>query len=288
MVLKPNKLFDDVIIKKICSKIKLTDLQIQSAKEWISMLEKNQLKKEKESQNYFETLILQEILGYDGRDCKREKEFVDYTIEVAGSAKSLCIEVKGTKTTDLFAYQSYNTKDKENPILQTWTYMGNGYDYGICTNYNNFVILSKDVGTKKVHKFNFLSMKLTEDRINEDKLKEFIAFFSKKEIFTNNSIDNATKNSKLAEQEFTGEFYKLFHETRLMLIKEFEQSSNISRETAIHWAQIFLNRLIFIYFVEDHNFIPDRLFVKRIHGILESPSVDESTQKIYDDILGLF
>jgi hypothetical protein len=288
MGFKPDELFDKITIKKIYSKITLTDLQIQSAKEWISMLEKNQLKKEKESQHYFETIILQEILGYDGRDCKREKEFIDYTIEQSGSSKSLCIEVKGTKTIDLFAYQNYNTKDKENPILQTWTYMGNGYDYGICTNYNNFVILSKDVGTKKVYKFNFLSMKLTEDRIDEDKLKEFIAFFSKKEIFTNNSIDNAINNSKLAEQEFTDEFYKLFHETRLMLIKEFEQSSDVSRETAIHWAQIFLNRLIFIYFVEDHNFIPDRLFVKRIHGILESPSVDESTQKIYDDILGLF
>ena len=288
MNLNPQPLFNKTVIEKLCSKIKLTDLQKQSALEWIKKIENNEVKKEQENQNDFETIVLQEILGYNGRDCKREKLDIDYTINLPGFSKNLCIEVKGTDTKDLFKTQNRPDKSKENPVIQLYTYMGHGYDYGVVTNYNNFVLLTQNTQLVKAHKFNFLSIKKTEDRIDENKLKEFILLFSKKEVFVNNSIEELTNQTVLSEQEFTDEFYKLFHETRLMLIKEFEESSNLPHDLCIHYSQIFLNRLIFIYFAEDHNFIPSSLFEKRILGILQSPSIDETTHLIYDDIMGLF
>ncbi len=166
--------------------------------------------------------------------------------------------------------------------------MGLGYDYGICTNYDDFILLTMSGRTNKVHKFNFHSIKDIKNHLNEDKLKEFIGIFSKQRIFAEGIVERLTNASLIAEQEFTDEFYKLFHETRLMLIKEFSSLQGVSKDEAIHWAQIYLNRLIFVFFVEDHNFIPDRLFAKRILSILKSPSISEHTKIISENINDLF
>ena len=50
MNLKPQTLFNQSAIEKLCSQIKLTDLQKQSALDWIKMIENNQLDKEQENQ----------------------------------------------------------------------------------------------------------------------------------------------------------------------------------------------------------------------------------------------
>ena len=286
MAIKTEELFDDITVKKICSKITLTQDQKDAAMEWIGLLDAEKLVAEKQSQPKFEQIILQRLLGYSLYDYTPEVDGIDYVAKIPSSDKTICIEVKG-QNQGLQDYQDRDTKNKQTPLAQTWTYVGYGHDYGVCSNFREFILVTS-AGTKTIHKFNFLSIKKSEDRLDEDKLKEFVGIFSKEEIFTNNSVEHLVTASQLAQQEFTGEFYKLFHETRLMLIREFETSPEISRKQAIHWAQIFLNRLIFIFFVEDNNFIPDRLFAKRIIAILNSPSIDESTQKIFDDILGLF
>ncbi|MDB4839895.1 N-6 DNA methylase [Nitrosopumilus sp.] len=288
MNLNPEPLFNKTVIEKLCSKIKLTDLQKQSALTWIKKIENNELRDEQKRQNLFEKYILMQILGYDLEELPREDLEIDYTMEIPGFQKSMCMEVKGTKTKDLFKDQKRKDDSKYNPVIQLYTYMSHGFDYGVVSNYKDFILLTKNTQLVKAHKFNFLSIKKTEDRIDENKLKEFILLFSKKEVFVNNSIEELTNQTVLSEQEFTDEFYKLFHETRLMLIKEFEESSNVPHDVAIYYSQIFLNRLIFIYFVEDHNFIPSSLFEKRIIGILQSPSIDESTHLIFDDVMGLF
>jgi Alw26I/Eco31I/Esp3I family type II restriction m6 adenine DNA methyltransferase len=284
---KSEELFDLSKVDKLCGQVVLSTTQINSAKEWIKLLDDNKLKKEKENQHLFEFHILQNILGYNPGECQREKEFIDYTINPLDQKSSICIEVKGSAQ-HLDAYQDRGgKKDKEKPISQLWGYMGEGYDYGICSNYDAFWLITKDIGTKKIHKFNFLSIKSSDEKLDEDKLKEFIGIFSRNAIF-NNHITNLIEESERADEEFTEEFYKLFHETRLMIIKEFNQSSEISYNEAVHWAQIFLNRLIFIYFVEDQGFFPEKLFRPRIKSIISSPSLDEETQKVFTDIIDLF
>ena len=288
MNIDPAPLFNKIVIKKLCSKIELTDLQKKSALDWIKMLENNELNNEQTKQHLFEIFILKNILGFEQIELPREENEIDYTMNYPGFKRSICMEVKGTKTENLFKTQTKTDKTRENPVIQVYTYMSYGFDYGVVTNYNKFILITKNTQLVKTHRFNFLSIKEGTEDINEDKLKEFVLLFSKKEVLVNDSIENAYNDSGIADQKFTEEFYKLFHETRLMLIKEFEQTSSITRDEAVEWAQKFLNRLIFIYFIEDRNFIPTNLFEKRIIGILDGSSIDESTQKIYEDILGLF
>lgn len=288
MVRQPNELFDKAKIKKYCAEVKITDEQRNAAKEWLGLLAENKLEKEDQNRSIFENIILQKILGFTVYDYVPEKANIDYTISNRESDKSLCIEVKGTSTKDLFAYQNRGKKDKENPIKQTWSYMGEGFDYGLCTNYEEFILLSRNVGLQKFYKFNFLSLKGIQNKLDEEKLKEFIGIFSKQKIFDEEVVTKLTTESTLAEQEFTDEFYKLYHETRLMLIKEFSSLADVSMSEAIHWAQIYLNRLIFIFFVEDHNFIPDKIFYKRIMDIVKSSSISEYTNLVSDNIKDLF
>lgn len=74
-----------------------------------------------------------------------------------------------------------------------------------------------------------------------------------------------------------------------MMIKVFQEKENVSQSEAIYFTQLFLNRLIFIFFVDDRGYIPDKqLFTKRILNVLESTQCTEHSRKIYDDIKELF
>ena len=59
------------------------------------------------------------------------------------------------------------------------------------------------------------------------------------------------------EQELAGEFYGLYGRTRLMLIREFE-ACGAARGDAVHAAQSFLNRLVFVFFAEDGGMAGER------------------------------
>lgn len=74
-----------------------------------------------------------------------------------------------------------------------------------------------------------------------------------------------------------------------MLIKEFQENTLVSRTEAINITQLFLNRLIFIFFVEDRGFISDeRLFTNRILKLLDSDQSTEHSKKVYAEITELF
>ena len=95
------------------------------------------------------------------------------------------------------------------------------------------------------------------------------------------------KESIVEERGFTKEFYKLFHETRLMMIKSF-QKNNVARNDAIHYTQIYLNRLIFMFFAQSHGFIKNKLFTTRVTEVLNSTLISEHSKMVSDEILGLF
>lgn len=63
-------------------------------------------------------------------------------------------------------------------------------------------------------------------------------------------LRRAHAESSSEERQLTEEFYALYGQTRIMLVKEFEASGD-DRGAAVARAQGFLNRLIFIFFVED-------------------------------------
>jgi hypothetical protein len=279
-----HALFNLKTIKKMCSGIAITSAQRKAASEWLELLESGRLEKEKQNYFKFALIILKDLLGYPVKEeMGYEEGNVEFTFTNKEGRKVVCFEAKGTDTKDLFAPQYRDKKEHSTPVKQTWDYMGSlNLDYGITTNYNDFVLIDKSKGTSKYHFFDF-----TEIKNNDDKLREFIAIFSRESIIEKRFVENLYNASVIEEREFTKEFYKLFHETRLMLIKEFE-TNGVSRPEAIHYAQLFLNRLIFIFFAEDTDKLNRRLFADRMLKVLEAMPVTEHSKYASETIIGLF
>lgn len=288
MVSTNEMLYNLRTIKKLCKDVKLTESQKKVADEWLTLLEENKLDKEKKNYTKFERILLEDLLGYSMREIMPQEDNADYIFQSKKTTKGVVIEVKYLGK-ELDAIQRGYSKEKETPYKQTWNYMGqSGWDYGICTNYDDFWLLSSEEKTyNKNHKFKFSSIRHGKNQLNEEKLKEFIYCFSRQYLLEENTCEKLKQESILAEQEFTKEFYKLYHETRLMLIKEF-RNNGMEKDTAIHWAQIFLNRLIFIFFAEDNYFIPQNLFTKRILDVLKSTSIHEQSNLVSSSIVELF
>lgn len=280
-----DQLFNQKTIDRLCKDVTLTKKQKESANEWLELLSQNKLADEKTNYPKFMSIVLQDILGYPIREIDFESNNVEFQFADSKGKKILCFEAKGIATKDLHAVQHRAKKEHETPIKQTWDYIGKiGLEYGICTNYKEFILITKQQGYSYEYKFDFSVIEK-----NQSKLKEFVGIFSKERIIDNGFIDKLYNESITEEREFTKEFYKLFHETRLMMIKVFEQKDNVTKLEAIYYTQLFLNRLIFIFFVEDRGFISDRnLFQKRILQILSSTQCTEHSKKIYDDIAELF
>lgn len=279
-----HSLFNEKTIQRLCSDVTVTSKQRNSAKDWLEMLKSGSLTEEKSNYFKFAIYVLQDILGYSVKEkLKFEEGNVEFSFRNSDGIKGVCIEVKGTSTKDLFSQQHRTKAEHETPIKQTWDYMGSGdFDYGISTNYDTFVLIDRSKGYSKYHIFDF-----TDIENDEMKFKEFIAIFSKENILDKNFISHLYEQSLQEEREFTKEFYKLFHETRLMLIKEFQSGANVSKQEAIHFAQIFLNRLIFLFFAEDTGKVRKRLFFDSVWQSLNPLLLSEYSQYVCDTIRNL-
>lgn len=280
-----TELFNEKTIKRLCSNVKVSPKQKKNANEWIKLLESGSLGKERTNYFKFALYILRDILGYSIReDLDYEKANIEFTFKDSIGKTVLCIEAKGD-TQDLFSKQGRTKKEQSTPFKQTWDNMGriDTIKYGICTNYRDFILIDKSKGYSKYHFFDFLSIK--ED---PEKLKEFIAIFSKESIIDKEFIEKLYEKSIIEEREFTKEFYKLFHETRLMLIKEF-QDNGATKDESIHFTQIFLNRLMFVFFAEDTGKLRQRLFEEKVLNILKADSVfSENTKLVCTLIKSIF
>jgi type I restriction-modification system DNA methylase subunit len=284
MAVLSNFLFSSKTVRRLCRDIEITDKQKESAKEWLDLLDKNQLEDEKKNYTKFEEIILQDILGYTIKKLIFETDNVEFQVANSSGKNIVCFEVKGTSTKDLFAHQNRTKKEHETPFKQTWYYMWkNNLEYGICTNYDSFILITR-AGYPKYYKFDFQSI-----RNDEEKLKEFIGIFSRDRIIESGFVEKTINESMLEEKEITKKLYKLFHQTRLMLIKEFQENPEVALDEAIHYSQLFLNRLVFTFFAKDNGLIIDkRIFTKKIHQALETPLITEHSRLIYDQVLNLF
>ena len=277
-------LFNARTIKNWSENVDPTNVQFENATKWLNLLRNNKLEDEKSNYIKFQKIILEGILDYDlTSDLLFEKNNVEFQICDDKKKIIACFEVKGTKTKDLFAIQNRNKKEHSTPIKQTWDYLGaTGAKYGICTNYNQFILISKQYGYVRTHTFDF-----TDIETDPKKLGEFIGIFGKDWLTQGDIIETLFNKSVEEEKEFTREFYKLYHETRLMLIDTF-QSNGSNKSMSIEIAQHFLNRLMFVFFAEDHDFLEKKLFRKRIMQILDSSQATEHTTKIFTEIIDIF
>jgi len=280
-------LYNESVIKKELSGIEITTKQRKLANAWMDKIKNKELEKEVENYDVFKEIILIGLLGYPSDEIQYEAKFVEFSVADIQETTHVVFELKGTKTKDLFARQNYTKKEQETPFIQTASDMlrfAPPSAYGVCTNYNDFVLLDMKLGVTKCHKFTF-----TDIKNNMDKLKEFIAIFSYEKLVKEKSLVSLYDKSLTVEREFTEEFYKLFHETRLMLVRAFEDKENVKKNEAIYYTQLFLNRLIFIFFVEDRGYVSDsQLFTNRLYSILNSVDFTEHSKKTYCEISELF
>lgn len=81
----------------------------------------------------------------------------------------------------------------------------------------------------------------------------------------------------IIERNLESEFYKLYNETRLMFVKELEETNNFNRVKAVHYAQLILNRYMFICFAEDVDLLPPQITINSITAPIKSKNVKRNS-----------
>ena len=231
-------------LARLCREVEPTDEQRAAAEEWLALLGDGKLVDERTDHPKFLRIVLERMLGYGADDIVYEQGNVEFQYAPRGRTVA-CFEVKGTSTADLFAPQHRAKREHYTPIKQTWDYMGSsGAEYGVCSNYRHFVLITRRFGYARYYVFDFEAV-----RGEPDRLREFVGMFSKGRM-DGGFVERAHAETASEERLLTEEFYDLYGRTRLMLVKEFEASGD-DRGAAVARAQGFLNRLVFILFVED-------------------------------------
>lgn len=250
-----NNLFND---KKMEEFIELYDdaLTIQADCDpisyWIKKLEKDELKSEKTNYIKFFKIILENILGYEFTDIKYEENIGDEGRPVEFTLKKdnkdyVVVELKGTTCKDL--NKRYNRE--QSPIEQVTNYASIKEDtqWAFVSNYNEFRLFNPSYREKYI---SFKFKQLTDPEV----LKKFLLIFSKFSLIEKDIPQTLLKETKIIERNLEDEFYKLFSETRLMLIEELKYTEGMDNIEAIRIAQLILNRYIFLCFAEDLLLIP--------------------------------
>lgn len=252
-----NNLFNDKRMEEYINKYKDNLILNSKAKDaikiWVEKLDNNKLEDEVANYLNFFEYILENLLGYPITDIKHELNIgnegrpVEFTLK-KGDIDYVVVELKGTKHKDL---------TKKMGLLQTPVQQATNYasakketKWAIVSNYNEFRFFDPSARDSYIS-FKFRQLK------NEEILKKFLLIFSKFSLIDEDIPTKLLTETKIIERKLEDEFYELYSETRLMLIKELEHSSEyIDRFEAIRLAQLILNRFIFICFAEDILLIP--------------------------------
>ncbi len=277
-----------ITCSKLFSKIVISDIQRKAQEKWLNLLETGNLEKEKENYPVFMNTILRDLLGFPEELIEKayEQKNVEFAFKDPQDQWAVLFEAKGHATRNLYANQGRVKTNQSTPIKQTFDNLGRFefIKYGVCTNYQKFILMDYNLKFSSLQEFDFKS---TEN--NDEKLKEFIGIFCYKTLVINKDISKFKKDSDDADKELSTEFYKLFHETRLMLIKAFSTKPDVQEKEAVYYAQRFLERILFLFFALDNGLIDNStLFRDRILNQLKLQQCTEDSTKIFNDIKLIF
>ena len=257
-----NQLFNKMLLKKYSKNFKLNVRKHDLLKEYASKVKSGDFKAETKNYLYFYDVILKDILGY-----KRENVLFDEGVD-AGTGRSefvlksddkkfMVIELKG-QGIDLDKRQS-GRADNKSPVEQAFGYALNtgDIDWIMVSNYEEFRLYNYYEKTR------FISFNI-EELLNKEKFAYFMLSFSRESHIKSDYITKVREDTLVVDRKLASEFYKLYNETRLMLIKELESESQMERLDAIHYAQLILNRYMFICFAEDTGLLPSQISVDTI------------------------
>ncbi len=266
--------------------------QKKAIQKWKNDLDANILDIESENKDHLRDLMI-DALGYPRDNIKAEKgeqrTRMDYSYTPPSGTGGVLFELK-SRHKKLFEDQGYDTKGQETPVDQAITYITKNpnINYAVVTNFDEFILITRQDLRAQCYRFRFPPKKM---ELLDSEIRKFIHFFSKDSI-ENGFIEVAKDETILEEEKITNEFYTLFHQTRLMLIQSFQDKlgtqSKIEYDDAIKFAQMYLNRLIFLFFAQDNNLIKKRIFSDGIISKLNTGSIKEKTEDISSYIQTLF
>ena len=266
-----NSLFNqhsmDKYLRKYKKEFSLTHSRKKALLKWKKKLDNNELKDEVANYGNFSRIILEALLGYDYDEDVKENKGTDYGpgrsefVLYKDKQKFMVIELKGSNYTDLDKPQAHR-KDKLSPVEQGFKYVQDSKEslkWVLISNYDEFRLYNYE---KRSHEY--ISFKI-EELLEPETFKKFMLVFSRFSTIDNNLIEKLVSKTVFVERDFENEFYKLYHETRLMLIAELEHiHPEFTRDESVHYAQIIMNRYIFICFAEDLGLLPEEISVKTI------------------------
>jgi type I restriction-modification system DNA methylase subunit len=283
-----NDLFNQTLLRKYSKDFKLTLSKHELILKHIQKMDQGQFEAETKNYIYFYEVWLKDILGYD----LDENVLVDEKEEhgrgksefilKSGDKKFMVVELKDQKT-DLDKPQN-RVNDKRTPVDQAFDYAQHtgDIDWILVSNYNEFRLYNWH------KKGQYISFKVGE-LLDKTLLSYFLLSFSKKSHIETGYIDKLMDKTVVIERELEKEFYKLYNETRLMLIKEFEEINELSRLESIHYAQMIMNRYMFICFAEDIDLLPaqvstDTILTPILKGNLRHGSIWQRLNELFLDI----
>lgn len=276
-----NSLFNQPLMDKYTRKynkeLNLTHSKKEAVLKWIKMLQNNELKDEVSNYGLFSRIILENILGYNYYENIEEnvkedhgRGFSEFALK-KDNKKFMVIELKG-QDVDLDKPQN-RVNDKRTPVDQAFDYAKHSgdIDWIVVSNYKEFRLYNWH---KKQHQYISIEAEELQD---PEKFKLFMLIFSKFSTVKHNLIEKLVSKTIFVERELEDEFYKLYNETRLMLIAELEHiHPELTRDKSVHYSQLILNRYIFICFAEDLGLLPEEISVKTIENPIKSRDVGHS------------
>ncbi len=288
MLIMKNDLFNQTLLRKYSKDFILTPSKHDLLIKHIEKLEQGQFEAETKNYIYFYEVWLKDILGYDLEDNilfdekegegRSKSEFILKSTD----KKFMVVELKDQKT-DLDKPQN-RVNDKRTPVDQAFDYAQHtgDIDWILVSNYNEFRLYNWH---KKGHYISFNVNELLDKTL----FSHFMLSFSKKSYIDAGYIDRLMDKTVVIERELENEFYKLYNETRLMLIKEFEEINELSRLDSIHYAQMIMNRYMFICFAEDIDLLPaqvstDTILNPILNGNLRHGSIWQRLNELFLDI----
>ncbi len=248
-----NNLFDlklmDQYIEKYEDNLEITDTINEAVNKWISMLNSKELESELKHHKDFHHIILEEILGYPYDSYKCEENIGNNkrpdVILYDNKKPYVACELKSTTT-------RFNKKEGMNAIDQVTLYASKKEEtkWAIVSNYEEIRLFNPAYNEKYI---SFKFEELTDTTI----LKKFLLVFSKFSLIDEKIPIKLLDETKIIQRQFEDNFYELFCETRLMLIEEIKhQNDSFSNDEIINYAQLILNRYLFICFAEALSIIP--------------------------------
>lgn len=282
-----NDLFNMVMLKKFSNKFKLTPSIHEMVKRYLSKLESGDFKSETKNYLYFYDVVLKSILGYNREDVlfdEKEDQGVgksEFVLQADGK-KFMIIELKG-QGVDLDKKQK-GRSDNKSPVEQAFGYAihTGDVDWIMISNYSEFRLYNYHDKTK------FISFNAS-DLLDKEMFSYFMLAFSRHSHMESDLIKKVHEGTLLVDQKLAGEFYKLYNETRLMLIKELKENNDLDKLDAIKYSQLILNRYMFICFAEDVDLLPSQISVDTIatpiqRGNIRDFSIWQRLNELFRDV----